>query len=69
MAIVKAVLDPENPPRLSEETRARLDRMSDEQLTANAESDADNPPLTADEQERLGAARAVKRARAATGLS
>ena len=66
---VKAVLHPKNPPRLSEETRARLDRMSDEELTANAESDPDNPPLTADELQRLEAARAVKRARTATGLS
>lgn len=69
MATVKAKLDRRNPPRLSEETKMRLARLSDEQLTANALADPDNPPLTERELERLGAARSVQRARAATGLS
>lgn len=69
MAVVRAKLDRRKPPRLSNETKARLDRLSDAQLTANARGDADNPPLTDKELERLATARAVQRARAATGLS
>lgn len=69
MATVRSKLDPDRQPRLSEETRERLDRLTDEQLNANALSDPDNPPLTAHELERIRAAHAVKRARAATGLS
>jgi putative transcriptional regulator len=69
MTTVKAGFDRKKPPRLSDETKARLDRLTDEQLTAAALSDPDNPPLTERELERLRAARAVKRARKATGLS
>lgn len=69
MAIVKAKLDLKRPHRLSDGTKARLDRLSDAQLTANALADPDNPPLTKRELKQLGAARAVQRARAATGLS
>lgn len=69
MATVKAKLDPNRLPRLSEETKSRVDRLTDAELTANALADPDNPPLTKDELDRVAAARAVKRARAATGLS
>lgn len=69
MAMIKARLDRRRPPRLSKKTKARLDRMTNAELTANARSDAENPPLTGQELERLATARAVKRARAATGLS
>jgi putative transcriptional regulator len=69
MAVVKTRLDRRNPPRLSDETRARLDRLKDEQITTAALSDPDNPPLAERELERVRAARAVKRARSATGLS
>lgn len=69
MAIVKAKLDRENPPRLSKRAKARLDRLTDEELNAAALADPDNPPLTERELERLRAARAVKRARMVTGLS
>ena len=69
MATVRSKLDPGPQSRLSENTRRHLDRLTDEQLTANAMSDPDNPPLTTSELERIGAARAVKRARVATGLS
>jgi putative transcriptional regulator len=69
MATVKARPDYRSPPRLSKQTKARLDRLTDEQLTAAALSDPDNPPLTEPELERLRAARAVKRVRVATGLS
>jgi putative transcriptional regulator len=69
MAIVRTRLDRRRPPTLSEETKARIDWLTDEELTANASSDRDNQPLTESELSRLRAARAVKRARAATGLS
>ena len=67
--MVKFKLDPNNPPSLTEAERARLDAMSDADITAAAKDDADNPPLTAEEMDRLGAARTVRRVRARTGLS
>jgi len=67
--VVTARLDRKNLPRMSAATKARLDRMTDAELTANALADPDNPPLTEKELERVAAARAVQRARAATGLS
>ncbi len=69
MAVVKARLSRSEPPRLSKDTKARIDRLSDEELTQAALSDPNNPPLSKRELARLRAARAVKRARAATGLS
>ena len=69
MPIVRYVLDPANPPRMSEETRARLDALTDEQITAAAESDPDNPPLTDAELARFRAVRIAKSARRRTGLS
>ncbi len=49
MPIVRYFLDPNNPPTMSEETKARLDAMTDEELTRNALEDPDNPPWTEDE--------------------
>jgi putative transcriptional regulator len=69
MATVKFTLDPDNPPRFTPEERARLDAMTDEEITAAAESDPDNPPLTDEELDRMVATRAIRRIRAATGLS
>ena len=63
------ILDPNNPPRMSKEVRARLDAMTDEEITAAAESDPDNPPLTDEELERVRLARWVQSVRARTGLS
>lgn len=63
------ILDPNNPPRMSKAARARLDAMTDEEITAAAESDPDNPPLTDDELERIRIARRVQAVRARTGLS
>jgi len=57
MATVKAHLDCKKPPRLSKETKARLDTLTDEQLTANALADPDNPPLTSKELKRPATAR------------
>ena len=54
MAIVKTKLDLGNPPRLSEATKTRLDRLTDDELTANALSDPDNPLLTDQELRRSG---------------
>ena len=62
-------LDPKNLPGLSEEERLRLDAMTDEELTAAAESDPDNPPLTNEELDRIRTARRVQAVRARTGLS
>ena len=63
------ILDPKNPPRLSEAEKARLDSMTDEEITAAAESDPDNPPLTDEELEHVRLARRVQAVRARTGLS
>ena len=60
---MKAELNRGKPPRLSEKIKARLDRLSDEELNVAALSDPDNPPLTERELDRLRTARAVKRAR------
>jgi putative transcriptional regulator len=62
-------LDPKNLPSLSKEEQARLDAMTDEEITAAAESDPDNPPLTDDELERVRLARRVQAVRRRTGLS
>jgi putative transcriptional regulator len=62
-------LDPKNLPSLSKEEQARLDAMTDEEITAAAESDPDNPPLTDDELERVRLARRVQAVRGRTGLS
>src|SRR4051794_20695474 len=43
--VVRFVLDPANPPRLTPERQARLEAMTDEELTQNALDDPDNPPL------------------------
>lgn len=63
------ILDPKNPPKMSKEARARLDAMTDEEITAAAESDPDNLPLTDEELERVRLARWVQAVRARTELS
>ena len=69
MAIVRYTPDPDHPFQLTPEQRARLDAMTDEELTANALSDPDNPPLTDEELDRGLAGRSVRIAREKTGLS
>ena len=69
MAIVRYTLDPANPPELSAETLSRLDAMTDAEITAAAESDPDNPPLTDEELYRIQVVRLAKQVRGATGLS
>jgi len=46
MAIVQRTLDPTNPPKLTEETKARLDAMTDAERTANSLADPDTRALT-----------------------
>jgi putative transcriptional regulator len=62
-------LDPNNPPKMNKKARARLDAMTDEEITAAAEPDPDNPPLTDNELERVRLARRVQAVRARSGLS
>jgi putative transcriptional regulator len=69
MTSVRFTLDPNNPPKLTEEQRARLDALTDEEITAAALSDPDNPPLTEDELDRMVDARFVREVREGTGLS
>jgi putative transcriptional regulator len=54
---------------LTDFERARLSAMSDAEITAAANADADNPPLTTAEAARIEAAQVVRRVRARTGLS
>ena len=69
MAIVRYTLDPNNPRGLTEAERARLDAMTDEEITAAAESDPDNPPLTEEELQIIDDAMFVRDVRKSTGLS
>ncbi len=67
--MVDFILDPANPPRLTAEQQTRLDAMTDADITAAAQSDPDNPPLTSAELDRMEAVRRVRQVRALTGLS
>lgn len=58
--LVRFTLDPANPPKLTAEEIARLDAMTDAEITAAAESDPDNPPLTVAELDRMEVARRVR---------
>ena len=69
MAIVRYTFDPADPPRFSTEELARLDALTDEQITRAAESDPDNPPLTEEEMRRMETVVAVRNAREAAGLT
>lgn len=65
----KLTLDPKSPPQLSPEDRARMEALTDDEITAAAEADPDNPPLTASELERLDMRALARKARGRTGLS
>lgn len=65
--MARFTLDPKTLPTMSKEEWARLEAMTDEQITAAAESDRDNPPLTDEELERVRMARRVRTVRAHTG--
>jgi putative transcriptional regulator len=59
-------LDPNIPPRLSPAEHMRLEGMTDADITAGANDDTDNKPLTQDE---LGKLRSARQARQHSGLS
>ncbi|WP_332770117.1 helix-turn-helix domain-containing protein [Phenylobacterium sp.] len=67
--MARFTLDPNAPPELTAAERARLEALSDSEITAGALADADNPPLSAEELRRLEAVRRVRAVRARTGLS
>ena len=69
MAIVRYIHDPSNPHCMSEDERARLDALTDEEITAAAQSDPDNPLLTDEEFERIHAIQIARAARRRAGLS
>ena len=65
----RLTLDPNNPPALEGAASARLALMTDTAITAAAEADADNPPLSDAALVRVRLARRVQAVRAHTGLS
>jgi putative transcriptional regulator len=71
MATVRRTLEDakKKPFKFSPEQRERLDQMTDAEVTRAAESDPNSQPLTDDELRRGVAARAVRRARARTGMT
>lgn len=52
--------DPKNPPKISKAYLKRLDAMTDEEITAAALSDPDNPPITDEEWKHFYRVQAVK---------
>jgi len=67
--ITRFELDPANPPRLSDEERARLDAMTEEEMHAAALADPDNPPLTEEELQHLERVPNLKAIREKLGLT
>lgn len=69
MVKARLIIDPSNPPRLSDETRAHLDAMTPEEIEQNALDDPDNPPSTEEELDRGVAGRRVRLLRQSLNLS
>ncbi len=69
MGIVRYQPDPNNPARLTPEQEARLEAMTDEDITRAAESDPDNPPSTEEELDRGVFGRSVRLAREKAGMT
>ncbi|MFI4975687.1 MAG: helix-turn-helix domain-containing protein [Caulobacterales bacterium] len=67
--MTRFTLNPNSAPELSAAQRDRLDAMTEAEITAAAEADVDNPPLSDTELSRLRSARLVRRARLHSGLS
>jgi putative transcriptional regulator len=67
--MVRFVLDPNNPPRLTPEQEARQAAMTEEEIEAAALADPDNPPLTEDEIECGIFSRRIRLLRERLGLS
>ena len=57
--MVRFTLDPTKRPAMTARERARLDALTDDEITSAALADPDNPPLTEAELECLSAARLV----------
>ena len=53
MAVVRFTLDANQLPELTEEEARALDALTDAAITAAAQADPDNPPLTDAELERV----------------
>src|ERR1700679_3378757 len=66
--MAKFKLDLDALPTLTPAEAARLDALSDEEITAAALADPDNPPLDAEELGRIAAAREVRAVRIRSGL-
>jgi putative transcriptional regulator len=64
-----AKFSPGNLPQISPEDRARMDALTEAEITAAAEADPDNPPLTPGELVRLQVRDLARMARARAGLS
>jgi putative transcriptional regulator len=69
MPIVRYTPDPDSPYKPTPEEQARIDALTDEEITAAALSDPDNPPFTDDELAAMSAAMTAKRARMNLGLT
>lgn len=67
--LVYFVLDPSNPPRLTEEEKRRLDALTDEEIEAAALADPDALPLTPDMLVHLALTGFLREARTDLGLS
>ena len=69
MAIVRYTLNPNSLRGFTPEESARLDAMTDEETTAAALSDSDNPLLTEEELQIFDDVNFLRGVREATGLS
>jgi putative transcriptional regulator len=67
--MARITVDLNSLPPLSPEALARLDAMTDAEITAAALSDPDNPPWTPEEMARIAMARRIQAIRRRTGLS
>jgi putative transcriptional regulator len=69
MNMVRKTYDPHNPPKVTDDQRARLSAMTDVEVEAAAESDPDNRPMTDVEWARGRTRWLARKAREAAGLS
>jgi len=69
MPMTRFTYDPSNPPKMSDEERARRAAMTDADIIAAAESDPDNRPMTDAEWARGRTRWLARKAREASGLS
>jgi putative transcriptional regulator len=69
MAMIKYRANPAKPAKLTPEQRAYHAALTDEEITAIAEADPDNPPIRGDEASRFIAVRLIKRTRERLGLT